>query len=148
MNKRRRLSKNAYSPVEVAEYLKCAHTTIHRLIYKGKLNAFRLPGSRNWKIPKESLFEFLESIGAPIPDGIQPAAVVDQPPPQRNKDADREWKRLICNPQESELRVAKMLDANLQALSVLTPLQRIGYVQAAADVVADFERLERERASA
>jgi len=62
--------KTVLTTGEAAKYCDVNFRTIIRWIEKGYLNAYKLPGRGDNRIPVESLVEFLQTNNMPIPDDL------------------------------------------------------------------------------
>lgn len=58
--------KNLLTTGEAAEICKISQQTIIRCFDSGKLDGFRVPGSRFRRIPRENLFRFMKENGIPL----------------------------------------------------------------------------------
>lgn len=58
--------KNLFTTGEAAEICKISQQTIIRCFDSGKLEGFRVPGSRFRRIPRESLLRFMKENGIPL----------------------------------------------------------------------------------
>ena len=58
--------KNLFTTGEAAEICKISQQTIIRCFDSGKLEGFRVPGSRFRRIPRESLLRFMKDNGIPL----------------------------------------------------------------------------------
>jgi len=58
--------KNLFTTGEAAEICKVSQQTIIRCFDSGKLEGFRVPGSRFRRVPKESLLKFMKENGIPL----------------------------------------------------------------------------------
>ena len=75
--------KNVYSTGEAAEICKVSQQTIIRCFDSGRLQGFRVPGSRFRRIPRESLIKFMKDNDIPLDNldsGRQKVLVVDDDP--------------------------------------------------------------------
>ncbi len=75
--------KNVYSTGEAAEICKVSQQTIIRCFDSGRLQGFRVPGSRFRRIPRESLIKFMKDNDIPLDNldsGRQKILVVDDDP--------------------------------------------------------------------
>lgn len=72
--------KNVFSTGEAAEICKVSQQTIIRCFDTGRLQGFRVPGSRFRRIPRESLLAFMKDNGIPLDQlesGLRRILVVD-----------------------------------------------------------------------
>jgi hypothetical protein len=60
--------KTVFSTLEAAEVCKISEQAIIQCFDRGQLKGYRLPGSRDRRIPRESLFRFMEENGIPSDD--------------------------------------------------------------------------------
>jgi excisionase family DNA binding protein len=58
--------KNLFTTGEAAEICKISQQTIIRCFDSGKLDGFRIPGSRFRRIPRDSLLRFMKENGIPL----------------------------------------------------------------------------------
>ena len=58
--------KNLFTTGEAAEICNISQQTIIRCFDSGKLDGFRIPGSRFRRIPRESLMRFMKENGIPL----------------------------------------------------------------------------------
>jgi len=75
--------KNVYSTGEAAEICKVSQQTIIRCFDTGRLQGFRVPGSRFRRIPRESLIKFMRENDIPLDlldSGRRKVLVVDDDP--------------------------------------------------------------------
>jgi len=75
--------KNVYSTGEVATICKVSQQTVIRCFDSGKLQGFRVPGSRFRRIPRESLIKFMKENDIPLDlleSGRRKVLVVDDDP--------------------------------------------------------------------
>lgn len=75
--------KNVYSTGEAAEICKVSQQTVIRCFDSGRLQGFRVPGSRFRRIPRESLIKFMKDNDIPLDNldsGRQKVLVVDDDP--------------------------------------------------------------------
>ncbi len=75
--------KNVYSTGEAAQVCKVSQQTIIRCFDSGKLQGFRVPGSRFRRIPRESLVKFMQENDIPLDNldnGRRKVLVVDDDP--------------------------------------------------------------------
>ncbi|MBN1766210.1 MAG: response regulator [Sedimentisphaerales bacterium] len=75
--------KNIYSTGEAAEICKVSQQTIIRCFDSGRLQGFRVPGSRFRRIPRESLIKFMKDNEIPLDNldsGRRKVLVVDDDP--------------------------------------------------------------------
>ena len=75
--------KNVYSTGEAANICKISQQTVIRCFDSGKLEGFRVPGSRFRRIPRESLIKFMKENDIPlnnIDSGRRKVLVVDDDP--------------------------------------------------------------------
>jgi two-component system, OmpR family, response regulator len=75
--------KNVYSTGEVAAICKVSQQTVIRCFDSGKLQGFRVPGSRFRRIPRESLIKFMKENDIPLDllnSGRRKVLVVDDDP--------------------------------------------------------------------
>jgi excisionase family DNA binding protein len=76
-------SKQVFTTGEVAEICKVSQQTIIRCFDSGKLQGFRVPGSKFRRIPRESLMEFMKDNDIPLDlldSGKRRILVVDDDP--------------------------------------------------------------------
>ncbi|QQE10274.1 response regulator [Planctomycetota bacterium] len=59
-------SKQVFTTGEAAEVCKVSQQTIIRCFDSGRLNGFRVPGSRFRRIPREELIKFMQDNGIPL----------------------------------------------------------------------------------
>ena len=62
--------KELFTPGEAAEICRVSQQTIIRCFDSGRLEGFRVPGSRFRRIPRESLMKFMKSNAIPL-DGLE-----------------------------------------------------------------------------
>ena len=75
--------KNVYSTGEAASICKVSQQTIIRCFDSGRLQGFRVPGSRFRRIPRESLIKFMKENAIPLDQldsGRRKVLVVDDDP--------------------------------------------------------------------
>ncbi len=75
--------KNVYSTGEAAEICKVSQQTVIRCFDSGRLQGFRVPGSRFRRIPRESLIKFMKDNDIPLDNldsGRHKVLVVDDDP--------------------------------------------------------------------
>ena len=60
--------KTVYSTLEAAKVCKVSEQAVIQSFDSGQLKGFRLPGSRDRRIPRESLLRFMEENGIPTDD--------------------------------------------------------------------------------
>jgi len=75
--------KNVYSTGEAADVCKVSQQTIIRCFDSGRLQGFRVPGSRFRRIPRESLIKFMKENDIPLDNldsGRRKVLVVDDDP--------------------------------------------------------------------
>lgn len=65
---RRRTHDKWFTTTEAARLCGLSHMTVIRRFDSGDIKGFRVPGSRFRRIPKESLLEFAQRHGIPLPD--------------------------------------------------------------------------------
>ena len=58
--------KSVYTTGEVAQICKVSQQTVIRCFDSGRLNGFRVPGSRFRRIPRDSLLSFMKSNRIPL----------------------------------------------------------------------------------
>lgn len=144
-----------YSARELAKLLGISHNTPARWVNSGRVKAERSPGG-DFAITRTSVIAHLNRTGKTIPAEIlNPASLQSEVGFNRlitrNKRADDAYKKLLTTLDKAgakpiRRRAVTMLDSNLwQGLSVLNFHERLGYLQAVADAVADYERLDKER---
>jgi excisionase family DNA binding protein len=78
-----RLKKSVFTTGEVAEICKVSQQTVIRCFDSGRLNGFRVPGSRFRRIPRESLIQFMKENSIPLDQlemGKRRVLVVDDDP--------------------------------------------------------------------
>lgn len=77
------LTKNVFTTGEVAEICQVSQQTVIRCFDNGRLQGFRVPGSRFRRIPRESLIQFMKDNGIPLTHlevGKKRVLVVDDDP--------------------------------------------------------------------
>ena len=77
------LHKSVYTTGEVAEICNVSQQTVIRCFDSGRLNGFRVPGSRFRRIPRESLVQFMKEHDIPLDRlemGRKRVLVVDDDP--------------------------------------------------------------------
>lgn len=77
------LTKTIFTTGEVAEICKISQQTVIRCFDSGKLQGFRVPGSRFRRIPREALIKFMKEHGIPLDQlemGKRRVLVVDDDP--------------------------------------------------------------------
>ena len=57
-----------YTATEAAKVCRVAPTTVAKWCDRGRLKCYRIPGSRDRRIPKEYLLKFLREHGMPTDD--------------------------------------------------------------------------------
>jgi excisionase family DNA binding protein len=75
--------KSVFTTGEVAEICKVSQQTVIRCFDNGRLNGFRVPGSRFRRIPRESLIQFMKDNNIPLDQlemGKRRVLVVDDDP--------------------------------------------------------------------
>jgi len=60
------MKRAAFTKSEVAKICRVARRTIDKWIFLGFLDVCRLPGSRDWRVSRDSLVRFLERNGMPL----------------------------------------------------------------------------------
>lgn len=83
MTKKDYANKDVFTTGEVAEICKVSQQTIIRCFDSGKLQGFRVPGSRFRRIPRESLIEFMKDNDIPLDQldaGRKRVLIVDDDP--------------------------------------------------------------------
>lgn len=76
-------TKGVFTTGEVAQICKVSQQTVIRCFDSGKLNGFRVPGSRFRRIPRDSLFRFMKANQIPLDQletGRKRVLVVDDDP--------------------------------------------------------------------
>jgi DNA-binding transcriptional MerR regulator len=145
------MHKETYTTGEIAKLCSVSPRTVCKWFDSGLLQGFKVPGSKFRKVTHPQLMAFMREHGIDVPADMKDKPKAQDAPkrPARDKQADAAWKRITSEIKQTKRTVkdkaVHLLDSNLQALSILSPLERRGYLQATADVVADFERIERER---
>lgn len=147
-----------YGTFELARLLGVSDRAPNRWVKSGRVDGFRSKDGK-WRITRSSVIKYLEFAGQEVPQSILDphAAIADQQAEitsgVRCAEADQAYRKLLQtldNGAEKTVkrRAVEMLDRNLwNGLSVLSQLERIGYLQAAADAVVDYGRLDKERKS-
>ena len=77
------MNKDLYTTGEAAEICKVSQQTIIRCFDSGRLEGFRIPGSKFRRIPKDSLVKFMKSNNIPIAEldnGKKKVLIVDDDP--------------------------------------------------------------------
>ena len=64
---KRKLHARWFTTTEAARLCGLSHMTVIRRFDAGDIKGFRVPGSRFRRIPKESLVEFAQRYGIPLP---------------------------------------------------------------------------------
>jgi len=64
--------KQAFTTGEVAKLLHVATGSVVRWVDSGKLEGYRIPGSRSRRVPRASLIHFCREHGLPL-DGLEEA---------------------------------------------------------------------------
>lgn len=62
------LLKDALTTGEVAKVCSVAPRTVSKWVDSGMLRGYRVPGSRDRRIPKRCLLAFMQQHGMPLPD--------------------------------------------------------------------------------
>ena len=57
---------NVYTTTQAAQICQVSRATLQKWFDSGKLKGYYLPGSRDRRIPRESLREFLKEHGMPL----------------------------------------------------------------------------------
>jgi len=76
-------AKTVFTTGEVAQICKVSQQTVIRCFDSGRLNGFRVPGSRFRRIPRDSLISFMKGNGIPLDQmvsGKRRVLVVDDDP--------------------------------------------------------------------
>ena len=112
--------KEAFTTGEVAKYCGVNFRTVIRWIEKGYMDAYKLPGRGDNRIPVESLVSFLTKNSMPIPEEIQ--LLLTQP------SSEEKPAKIGDSPRENEkIRVLVIEDEELMAKSMVRSIARAGY---------------------
>jgi len=60
------MSRDVFTTGDVARICRVAPKTAFKWVVSGLLEGYRLPGSRDWRVTRESLVRFLEENGIPL----------------------------------------------------------------------------------
>jgi excisionase family DNA binding protein len=80
--------KTVFSTLEAAKVCQVSEQTIIHCFDSGQLKGYRLPGSRDRRIPREALFRFMEETGIPT-DNLDREDIAEGSPKELNIQADR-----------------------------------------------------------
>jgi excisionase family DNA binding protein len=92
-----------FTTTEAAQLCGLSHMTVIRRFDKGDIKGFRVPGSRFRRIPRESLVEFAQRHGIPLPE-----AIAEVPDGQEGTPAAQAKRRVLIV--EDERRMAELLN--------------------------------------
>ena len=108
--------KDVLTTGEVAKYCGVNFRTVIRWIEKGYIDAYKLPGRGDNRVPVAALIDFLEKNKMPVPDSL--STTVDRIEPiQENSNKQNQTK----------LRVLVVEDEALMAKSIARTIKREGY---------------------
>ena len=130
--------KDALTTGEVAKYCGVNFRTVIRWIEKGYMEAYKLPGRGDNRVPIESLVTFLKKNGMPIPEEFQAVGLEAEALDQSSTvSAEEEFKA-------TKLKVLIIEDEALMAKSITRTLKRAGYeVKVASNGIEAGIQLER-----
>ena len=95
--------KSVLTTGEVAKICKVAPRTVSKWFDSGQLIGYRIPGSKDRRIPIDQLVRFMRAHGIPLAgleSGLSRVLVVDRKP-----DGARRWNAMLGDPQH-EVRIA------------------------------------------
>jgi len=132
------MMKDALTTGEVAKYCGVNFRTVIRWIEKGYMEAYKLPGRGDNRVPIESLVTFLKKNGMPIPEEFQAVGLEAEALDQSSTvSAEEEFKA-------TKLKVLIIEDEALMAKSITRTLKRAGYeVKVASNGIEAGIQLER-----
>ena len=108
--------KDVLTTGEVAKYCGVNFRTVIRWIEKGYIDAYKLPGRGDNRVPVAALIDFLEKNKMPVPDSL--STTVDRIAPiQENSNKQNQTK----------LRILVVEDEALMAKSIARTIKREGY---------------------
>ncbi len=116
--------KDALTTGEVAKYCGVNFRTVIRWIEKGYMQAYKLPGRGDNRVPVESLREFMVKNNMPIPEELreaQPADSADGNSVASEENAQKNDASTAAN------KVLVVEDEELMAKSIIRTLKRKGY---------------------
>ena len=127
--------KEALTTGEVAKYCGVNFRTVIRWIEKGYIEAYKLPGRGDNRIPIHSFVTFLNKNNMPVPSDLQ------EPMVDEKRDTSDSVKKEKIN--DAKYRVLVIEDEELMAKAIVRSITRAGYeVQVASNGIEAGIKLE------